>query len=324
MNISVVIPSYNRGELIAETLDAIFAQSRVPDEVVVVDDGSTDTSVQVIRERYGNRVKLICQENGGPESARARGLDEATGDWIALCDSDDVWHEDHLMRLCALHDAYPDADCLFTNFREVGNAALHEDKFASMPETFWAETTKDTVGFCLLGGLQLERFLPGNPVFPSTMMFSRALYDAVGGINRAYARTPAGDADLTRRMALMGVMACDWHISVDIAKHGANFSADDLKLHQGKMTMLRDYLAAPTFNGYGGAIRAELQRTAIIAMEAAFNARNMEAFRQAAEDVPFAARPMGLKGRSLLAWMPQMIRTPLLSFYAALSGKNKD
>ena len=88
--ISVVIPNYNRAALIGETLDNVLAQSRPPDEVIVVDDGSTDDSAAVV-ERFGERVTLIRQANRGPGAARNRGLAAARGDLIQFMDSDDLW-----------------------------------------------------------------------------------------------------------------------------------------------------------------------------------------------------------------------------------------
>ena len=88
--LSVVIPNYNRAALIGETLDNVLAQTRPPDELIVVDDGSTDDSVAVI-ERYGKRITLIRQTNAGPGAARNRGLAAARGDLIQFMDSDDLW-----------------------------------------------------------------------------------------------------------------------------------------------------------------------------------------------------------------------------------------
>lgn len=88
--ISVVIPNYNRAALIGETLNNVFAQTRPPDEVIVVDDGSTDDSVAAI-QRFGSQVTLIRQENHGPGPARNRGLAAARGDLIQFMDSDDLW-----------------------------------------------------------------------------------------------------------------------------------------------------------------------------------------------------------------------------------------
>ena len=88
--ISVVIPSYNRADLIGETLANVLGQSRPPDEVIVVDDGSTDDSARVV-EGFGDRVTLIRQANAGPGAARNRGLAAARGELIQFMDSDDLW-----------------------------------------------------------------------------------------------------------------------------------------------------------------------------------------------------------------------------------------
>lgn len=87
--ISTIIPSYNREGLIAETLRSVLSQSRPPLEIIVVDDGSTDGSVDVIQS-FGKDVRLIRQENRGAGAARNRGLQEATGDYVHFMDSDDL------------------------------------------------------------------------------------------------------------------------------------------------------------------------------------------------------------------------------------------
>jgi glycosyltransferase involved in cell wall biosynthesis len=87
--ISVIIPNYNRADLIGQTIINLLAQSRQPDEIIVVDDGSTDHSVDVIRS-FGSRIRLIVQANQGPGAARNAGLDAASGDYVQFQDSDDL------------------------------------------------------------------------------------------------------------------------------------------------------------------------------------------------------------------------------------------
>jgi glycosyltransferase involved in cell wall biosynthesis len=87
--VSVVIPNFNRMDLIGETLVSILNQTRPPDEVIVVDDGSTDQSVDVIK-RFEPHVTLLIQENAGPAAARNRGFSASKGRFIQFFDSDDL------------------------------------------------------------------------------------------------------------------------------------------------------------------------------------------------------------------------------------------
>ena len=89
MSISTIIPNYNRETLVGETISNLLAQTMPPNEIIVVDDGSTDKSVDVISS-FGNKVKLIQQSNQGPGAARNAGLRIATGEFIQFQDSDDL------------------------------------------------------------------------------------------------------------------------------------------------------------------------------------------------------------------------------------------
>ena len=87
--VSVVIPSYNRASLVGETIENMLRQTLPPHEVIVVDDGSTDNSVEVIKA-FGPRVQLIQQANRGPGAARNAGFAASTGEFIQFMDSDDL------------------------------------------------------------------------------------------------------------------------------------------------------------------------------------------------------------------------------------------
>lgn len=91
MIISALIPTYNRKTAVLRAIDSVLGQTVPVHEVIVVDDGSTDGTTEVIRSRYGSRVALLRQANAGVSAARNRGIRESHGDWIAFLDSDDVW-----------------------------------------------------------------------------------------------------------------------------------------------------------------------------------------------------------------------------------------
>ena len=92
--ISTIIPTYNRAQLITRAINSVLPQMEPEDELIVVDDGSTDNTREIVA-KYGDRVKYIKTKNGGCGAARNRGVQEATGPLVAFLDSDDEWMPDH-------------------------------------------------------------------------------------------------------------------------------------------------------------------------------------------------------------------------------------
>ena len=90
MTITVVIPAYNSEKYIARAIDSVLTQTHKPDEIIVVDDGSTDNTSEIAR-KYEPSVKLIQQQNTGASVARNTGIEAATSEWIAFLDADDEW-----------------------------------------------------------------------------------------------------------------------------------------------------------------------------------------------------------------------------------------
>jgi teichuronic acid biosynthesis glycosyltransferase TuaG len=92
--VSVIIPTYNRNTLISDCVESILTQTYKPIEIIVVDDGSTDNTCTTLEERFGNKITLISIKHTGlPAAARNIGLKAARGEFIAFCDSDDLWIE---------------------------------------------------------------------------------------------------------------------------------------------------------------------------------------------------------------------------------------
>lgn len=106
--ISVVIAHYNYGEYVGDAIESVLAQSRPAHEIIVVDDGSTDNSAQVL-DRYKDLITLYRQDNAGVSSARNTGIRHASGEWIALLDSDDMWEPDLLATYARATRDYPQA-----------------------------------------------------------------------------------------------------------------------------------------------------------------------------------------------------------------------
>ena len=112
VRVSAVVPAYNRAVYLREAIDSALAQGFEGLEVVVVDDGSTDATPEILRG-YGDRIRVHRQENAGQSAAVNRGVDLARGEFVAFLDSDDAWLPGKIARAVALLDAEPAAALLY-------------------------------------------------------------------------------------------------------------------------------------------------------------------------------------------------------------------
>jgi cellulose synthase/poly-beta-1,6-N-acetylglucosamine synthase-like glycosyltransferase len=113
---AVVIPLYNKAESVRRAIGSVLGQSLPPTEIIVVDDGSTDGSAEIVRQIDEARIRLICQPNGGVSAARNRGIAAARSRWIALLDADDEWMPGHLATMHNLRERYPSCRVLASGY----------------------------------------------------------------------------------------------------------------------------------------------------------------------------------------------------------------
>lgn len=106
--VSIITPCYNGEKYIRETMESVIAQTYQQWEMVVVDDGSTDSSASIVSEyeKCDSRIKLVKQNNAGSAAARNNGIRLAEGQYIALLDADDLWHNDFLEKQRVNHIFY--------------------------------------------------------------------------------------------------------------------------------------------------------------------------------------------------------------------------
>ncbi len=114
--ISVVIPLYNKEQSIASTLQTVLNQTYQDFEIVIVDDGSTDRSVEEVKKVADPRIRLIHQTNAGVSAARNRSIEEAKGEYIAFLDADDEWKSDYLKTQYELTQKYPECSVFACNY----------------------------------------------------------------------------------------------------------------------------------------------------------------------------------------------------------------
>jgi GT2 family glycosyltransferase len=161
--VSVIIPTYNRGWIIKEAIDSVLAQDYTEFELIVVDDGSTDQTSEVL-DSYRNDIKVLSQKNKGVSAARNRGIAEASGKFITFLDSDDLWLPKKLSVQIEFFNQTPDALICQTEEVWIRNGLrVNPKKRHKKPSGM---IFKPSLELCL--------------VSPSAVMIQRSLFDRVG------------------------------------------------------------------------------------------------------------------------------------------------
>ena len=161
--VSVIIPTYNRGWIVKEAIDTVLEQDFTDFELIVVDDGSTDNTPEILRE-FGSDIQVIMQSNRGVSAARNRGIQASAGRWIAFLDSDDLWLPQKLSRQVDFFRSQPDALICQTEEQWVRNGVRVNPK------------TRHRKG----SGMIFERSLELCLVSPSAVMIRKRLFNDVG------------------------------------------------------------------------------------------------------------------------------------------------
>lgn len=128
--ISIIIPLYNKNQSIIKTVGAVLKQSFTDFELLIVDDGSTDNSLNVVKRFKDGRIRLIAQENGGVSSARNTGIKNAKYEWIAFLDADDHWHKDFLKNVYGII-IKNEIELITTDFEKLDGKGKTIKKFIS-------------------------------------------------------------------------------------------------------------------------------------------------------------------------------------------------
>lgn len=172
--VSVIIPTFNRADVICNAVDSVLSQTYAPVELIVVDDGSTDNTPDLLRQ-YGADVHYIRKPNGGVADARNVGFQHAKGAYIAYLDSDDCWLPEKLDRFLDRLDGNTEKPALlFSDHRRIardGSESLHSD-FYSAARQYFLQTKRmvDTAD-------KLRLIFEPYTFYPSTFLLTRAAHD---------------------------------------------------------------------------------------------------------------------------------------------------
>ncbi len=213
--VSVVIPAYNRQAYLPECLDSVLAQDFPDAEIIVVDDGSTDGTQDVLG-RYGGRVASIRQANAGVSAARTAGIRAARSNLIAFVDSDDKMLPGRLQRQYAFMQEHPDVAAVSGNI--VIQGMEDSDFLAGAGVTF---SGRDYVIYDHAFPMLLKRNFMANP----GAMFRRDRFFEIGGFDIPLLRSNSEDWDLWLRLSRRWGLAClNWPCTW-VRRHAGNISS---------------------------------------------------------------------------------------------------
>lgn len=237
--VSVLIPAYNASGVLAETLDAVLSQRYVPAEVIVLDDGSTDNTSEVVA-RFGKRVSYRFAPNGGIDRARNLAASFATSPFLAFCDHDDLWREDKLAQQMELHQRNPDLQYSFTNFSIVVDGVwASRTKLDEAPAGFFAGI--DSLGcepFEYKSSLY-DQLLSFQPIWPSTIVISRRFFAELKGFREEFGKNPSEDLEFTLRCVQRTPIGVVPEPVVGVRRHPLNYSGDNYKTTRGQIEVLQ-------------------------------------------------------------------------------------
>jgi glycosyltransferase involved in cell wall biosynthesis len=184
---SIVMPVWNKRPYLAQTMAGALSQTMRDFELIAVDDGSTDGSLDLLRSFDDPRLHIRTQANAGPGPARNTGLEAARHDWIAFLDGDDLWLPDHLAELDRIRTAHPEAGLIGTNFIILGR-----DGLTRMPSPNQSRIS------------EIDYFEARNPICTSSSAVARHVYRSLGGFSGA---VPGQDSEYMARIALNHAVA---------------------------------------------------------------------------------------------------------------------
>lgn len=235
--VSVIIPTYNRADLLAEAIDSVLGQSFQDFELLAVDDGSTDNTAELVAS-YGPPVRYIYQENRGQGAARNAGLQTARGEYVAFLDSDDLWEPKKLALQVATLDEKRECSLVYSDaYFFDGKTRQRQYLFSRLCRPYEGHVARE--------------LLHCNFIASPTPLLRRSVFELVGGFDER--RPQLGeDWDLWLRVAAQAPIALVPEVLAGYRQHEVTTinSYSPLIIHDKSMSVIaRAAERSPTLYG---------------------------------------------------------------------------
>lgn len=191
--ISIVIPLYNKEHEIAKTLESALNQTFTDFEIIIVNDGSTDRSLDIVKQITDKRITIYNTENNGVSHARNYGIEKASAKLIAFLDADDLWYEHHLVDLKQLHEEFPDCGMYCKAYEKKDGDVLIPSQYKNIPKiNGWSHIVQDYFDSSTINSI----------AWTSAVMLPKTTLDSIGNFDENITLGAGEDTDLWIRIAL--------------------------------------------------------------------------------------------------------------------------
>ena len=307
ISVSLVIPTYNRADLIAETIASALNQLVPFSEIIVVDDGSTDNTAQVLAP-FGDRIKLIRLVNGGVQAARNAGVAAASGDYITLCDSDDLLASAFVEKTAGWLEQHPETDAVFCNFATFDELGTHPDKFSLAPPGFFDGAVRHGEFVAEIPDLYL-RTVGYQPLFMSGVLIKKQFYTSLGGFDTAFNNIGAEDWEFTLRAIASGKTALCTTVLTKIRRHAGNDSSNAARMVLGTVHILEHALRVhPIAAQYQEAIRDSIDERRRLVFQDAFARADFTLAQDMLARLPKTGADTKFRLKALIMKLPSALR----------------
>ncbi len=290
MDISIVVPTLNGARFLPATLSALLRQTVTPAEIIVVDDGSTDDTAAVLAS-FAPRIQSLRAKNCGALMTRTIGLRAAKSEFVAFCDSHDLWRPDFLASMSALWRAEPRIRAAYGNFTIIrDNEWQNQSKFAAAPAGFWDGLRRLTPELAVFDHPIMNRLLRFQPFLTGTMVARRQFFIDVGGWDETISDSAGCDFATTLRVASHAPIGIVLKPVIGIRAHSESFSYNAQSVDAGEALAPEDARAfRPNHAAHLDPIRQNVTRRRQAALAAAFSRRDFASVQAIYSLLPTAA-----------------------------------
>lgn len=237
LHVSLIIPTHNRALLVVQTVQAALRQTLAFDEIIVVDDASTDDTLLQLQP-FTARIRVIASEKIGVQAARNLGVAAAHSPYITFCDSDDLLQPDFLQHISSWLVTHPEIDSVYSNYCSFQDGQTQADILSGAPAGFFDGALSDGDFVTDIPDLY-KKTVTFQPMMPTGVTVKKCFYERIGGFNPAFDRVPSEDWEYTLRAIASGKTALCRRPLVRIRRHSGNDSRDLLRVMLGEVAVMQ-------------------------------------------------------------------------------------